>query len=611
MLNFYRGNPLLRIAVMIGIAAWCVGICAGQSLKLQIQAPSKATSGQDFTFRVQVSMASGTPSANTSGALTITSDDTSADAKLPSGVTFSANCGSATNCIDITNGGGGVFTASLVTGGTRAITVSDSAGDVANASISIGPAAIVICPPSFSPNACVSKSNTGSPSFTAIMGQPFPITLVAIEGDSNHSTDTAFQGHVNFGSNLACNLGSNVTPISPKFTQGMATATATMTSPGLQTLTATDTADSLAPATALVTVEVPSGSAGTAPASFPQYFTGTSFVKPPLLKGTNNASAIPVGDWSGTATGEAVALCQLSPGGTNAHNCQVQSGETIIVMTSVQHNATFTFNVADDGMVKGDGTILYIPVVSGSLTGGTSQIGIGTRHFTFEGQLTGLPSQSPSSGGSAPPQQPGCIPPKGNYILERDKNYETGPIQLNFPCGGSGTFTLAETSSPSGATPSPNAATSVTGTLTPDGSLYDVCVPMLGVAMMEQPISWDDSSQELTLPFLLFGPSGSSGAYTTFELPHLAGSIAPRPHYQLTITKVNVEGDPIPVANGQNASEMTLYAPFGNTPVDVKMDPTGRFYIFEQSSKPGFNEPSNWPLYNNTWQAKQDAGSSD
>ncbi|MHB8524934.1 MAG: hypothetical protein ACYDD2_02090 [Candidatus Acidiferrales bacterium] len=357
----------------------------------------------------------------------------------------------------------------------------------------------------------------------------------------------------------------------------------------------------------------------------PEYFSGTSYLKPPSQKKSNSSV---VGAWQGTATGAGVASCQMSPGGWDANHCAATPGVNVIMMTTVNHKANFAFKVSRDGSVTGDGTVTYsLDVNTSGLDAEASRVrglagmagapaavpgyslrfanGPETRHFTFGGQLVGV---TPKPSGTSTCTQ---LPPGGTYVVERDKNYEAGPITLNFPCGGNGTFRLSG-GAPGG---SSNNITYATGTVTPDGNLFDFCVPVLGVNLTQQPISVDASANTLTLPFMLFGLTSPSGGYTIFKLYQI--KVKGPHHYALEITSVNVEGGGIKavstVGNSgmstNNAQTKTVYmpafAPFGNEPVEVKKSSGGGYYIYEDSEKPNINEPGVWARFKNEWTAKK------
>lgn len=353
--------------------------------------------------------------------------------------------------------------------------------------------------------------------------------------------------------------------------------------------------------------------------SKPEYFSGTSYVKPPSHKKSNSSF---VGAWQGTATGAGVPSCQMAPGGWDANHCQPTSGVEVIMMTTVKHKADFSFRVADDGTVKGDGTITYsLDVNTSGLDQEASKVrnlagmagspvgvpgyslsfvnGPETRHFTFQGHLAGV-TPKPSSMTSCRK-----LPPGGTYVVQRDKNYEAGPIQLNFPCGGNGSFRLSE-GAPGGS------SITATGTVSPDGDLYDFCVPALGVNLTQQPISVDASNGTLTLPFMLFGATSSSGAYTIFKIYQIKIKHPHQLAHQLEITSVNVEGGPIPVVstvgNQTKRANMPAFSPFGDAPVEIKKNSSGAYYLYEDSDQPGINEPKVWVRFKNEWTAKKKSG---
>lgn len=575
---------LLGAPFVAGFTLWSAcNICFAGAAQLKIEAPAQVIFGQDFSVGVTAwNTQSQTVPLNSQAQ--ISSSDTA------STMTTSAQGAQVT----------------LDARGQQTIAAIDPSGqpstDPANVTVpSAESPELVICPPGQTSSCGPTKSS--DPPFAVVAGQPVQFTIMAVQGDAKHSRDNSFNGSVQISYNLACGGASGPTVVA--LVNGTGTVTLTFTLPGPQSITATETSASLASTTAPLNVLTRSGAASVNGA--PKYFVGSSFIVPLLPQGSNQTGGqdTPVGSWKGTASGEAVAFCDLLPGGNNANHCRAGPNVRVTMETDVQHTAEFEFAVANDGTVTGDGTITYNAVVSGTLAGGATTIGVGMRHFTFAGKVLGW--RTPF--GALPSSSCTQLPPGGQgLVLERDKNYEGGPIQLDFPCGGSGPITLTE-NPPSPGTPL-NASTisSATGTIAPDGNLFDVCVPALGIALMQQPVSWDASKQELTLPFLLFGPTGSSGAYTIFKPPEITVK-QQKADYQLQITSATVEGDSITASFGGNQSPLQLFAPFDRTPVNFSLDASGRLYLFVTSDKPGLGEPTTWQTFSNTWAARKSGGS--
>ncbi len=377
---------------------------------------------------------------------------------------------------------------------------------------------------------------------------------------------------------------------------------------GAVTLTATDAADKLsASATVLV--------GGCNIAKTPQYFAGASYKKPPKSKSKPKVT----GNWTGTATGSSITSCMLAPGGWNHGHCKVEDGEQVVMMTTVNDKANFEFKVSDDGTVKGDGSVTYsLDVNTAGLDEQASKVrnmaamggvpagvpgyslrfvnGDETHRFTFKGKIEGLHQHQELDSPC-----PTDVPPGGTFQVERDKNYETGSstITLQFPCNGNGALSLT------------GDGNAVHGTLIPDGNgLYDVCVPDLGVDLSQQPISWNADSQELSLPFLLFGSTGSSGAYTLFKPPPPM-QIHEHHNYSLVIESVEVEcqdgASPctIPavstVGSTTKTAKMPAFSPIGAGPLKIKRSVTGGYYLYDVSRTAndvaGAREPGIWQRF--------------
>jgi hypothetical protein len=176
-----------------------------------VSAPTTATAGTAFTFKVKALDAYNNTATGYAGTVHFTSSDPAAS--LPADTT-------------LTNGSGS-FSATLKTAGSRTLTATDSV----TSSLTGTSGAVSVSP------AAASHFGVSAPT-TATAGAAFTFTVTAFDPFNN--TATGYAGTVHFTSSDAqASLPANAT-----LTNGAGSFSATLKTAGNQTLTATDTATS-------------------------------------------------------------------------------------------------------------------------------------------------------------------------------------------------------------------------------------------------------------------------------------------------------------------------------------------------------------------------------